>query len=51
MKRILEFGIKILWFGWNVFWNMRKKALTERGKEGGIVGDTASEADFDPENV
>ena len=26
-------------------------SLTERGKEGGIVGDTASEADFDPENI
>ena len=51
MKRILEFGIKILWFWWNVFRNMRKKALTERGKEGGIVGDPAPEADFDPENI
>ena len=30
---------------------MRKKALTERGKEGGIVGDPAPEADFDPENI
>ena len=51
MKRILEFGIRILWFGWNVFWNIRKMALTERGKEGGIVGDAAPEADFDPENI
>ena len=51
MKGILEFGIRILWFGWNVFWNIRKMALTERGKEGGIVGDAAPEADFDPENI
>ena len=30
---------------------MRKMALTERGEEGDIVGDIASEADFDPENI
>ena len=30
---------------------MRKMALTERGKEGGIVGNSAPEADLDPENI
>ena len=30
---------------------MRKKALTERGKEGGIFDFGIFEADFDPENI
>ena len=53
----LEFGFCGLEFGFcgldeTYFGTLEKwLSLTERGKEGGIVGDPAPEADFDPENI